>query len=78
MFFVENLLERNFKSSRGATLVGAIVAVVVGTILIALVAIPVIDQAITDANITGTPATVLRVTGTLLAIVPIVMVSQML
>jgi len=79
---VDNLLNKDVKKDygyqRGATLVGAILALVIGVVLIFGVAIPVADDVISSAGLTGTNETIAKVAITMMAIVPIVLVSQLI
>lgn len=79
---MENLLERNVMkeigSNRGAGIVNAIIAIVLGVVLIFGAAVPVATDMISSAGLTGTNATVAGVVVTLLIIVPVVLVSQLM
>jgi hypothetical protein len=77
---MENLLEKDLKNydfGSGATLVGAIVGIIVGVILVVAVAIPISNDVITSANLSGTTKTIVQIIPVMLAIIPIVAVAQM-
>jgi hypothetical protein len=57
--------------------IGSIVAVIVGIIMLVAVAIPVTDDVITSANLTGTTATVVGLIPLLLAVGGIVLVTAL-
>ena len=79
---MENLLERNVEkemgTNRGAGVVNAIIAIVLAVVLIFGAAVPITNDMVSAASLTGTNATVAGVVVTLLIIVPIVLISQLL
>lgn len=65
-----------FKSRKGFT-VGSIVAVVIGLIMILALAVPVAQDVITDANLTGTTGTVAGLVPLLLVVGVIILVASL-
>lgn len=64
------------KSKKGMS-VGGIVAVVVGIIMIVAVAVPITQDVVADANLTGTDATIAGILTTLIIVGAIVLVTRM-
>lgn len=79
---MENLLNRNVEKemgqNKGAGVVSAIVAIVLAIILIFAAAIPIAQNMVSNAGLTGTNLVLAGVVVTLLILVPIVLVSQLL
>jgi len=71
-------LGKYFGSTKGVGLVNVIVGVTIGAVLVATLAIPVINSSISNGNITGIQATLLALVGTFLVIALIVVVSKMM
>ena len=65
-----------FDSKKGFT-VGAVIAVVVGLVLILAVAFPIASNLVTDLNLTGTDALVAGTVGTLILVGAIVLVTRL-
>lgn len=76
MVLVENLLKKEGKNE-GATIVGAIMGIVLGAIVVYAVGIPVIADVVSNAGLTGPQATVANAVLVLLGVVPIVLVAQL-
>ena len=66
------------KGKRGAMTVEAIVALVVAIILLIGVAIPITQDVITDANLTGLTATIVGFIPVFIGIAGLVLVAKML
>jgi len=80
---MDNLLERpdvekGIGQNNGAGIVNVIIGIVLSVILIFGAAVPIAQQMVSAAGLTGTNATVAGVVVTLLIIVPVVLVSQIL
>jgi VIT1/CCC1 family predicted Fe2+/Mn2+ transporter len=66
----------NFEARNGFT-VGSIVAVIVGIVLIVAAAIPVTQDVIADANLSGVTATVVGLIPLFLGIAGLILVTSM-
>lgn len=65
-----------YKPSKDFT-VGSIVAVIIGIIMIVAVAIPVVQDVSTSANLTGTASTVVNLLPLLLAVGGVILVAAL-
>ena len=64
------------KSKQGFS-VGAIIAVVIGLVLILAVAFPIADNLVTNLSLTGTDALIAGTVGTLILVGAIVLVTRL-
>jgi competence protein ComGC len=64
------------KSNKGFT-VGSIVAVVLGIILLIALAVPVTQDVVTDANLSGTAATIANLLPLLLIVGGVILVASL-
>lgn len=67
---------KNYNPTKGFT-VGSIVAVIIGIIMLVAVAIPVTQDVVESANLTGTAATVVNLLPLLLAVGGVILVSAL-
>ena len=65
-----------FESKKGFT-VGSIVAVVLGIIMLIALAVPVTQDVVSDANLTGTTATIANLLPLLLVVGGVILVASL-
>ena len=65
-----------FKSKKGFT-VGSIVAVVIGLIMLIALAVPVTQDIVTSANLTGTTATIANLLPLLIIVGGVILVASL-
>jgi hypothetical protein len=70
-------VEKQYKANKGAGMVGTIIGLVVAIIVLVAVAIPVTNQVIADANLTGTTATVVGLIPLFLGLLGLLMVAAL-
>lgn len=74
---VSVILMKNMIQSKGGFTVGTIVAVVIGLIMILALAVPVAQDVIAEANLTGTTGTVAGLVPLLLVVGVIILVASL-
>ena len=67
----------NYMQSEEGFSVSSIVAVVVGIIVLIAVAVPITQDVVTDANLTGTDATIAAILPTLMLVAGILLVVSL-
>jgi protein-S-isoprenylcysteine O-methyltransferase Ste14 len=78
---MENLLKRNVQKESGynkGALVGQIIGLTIAIIVIVAVSIPVVNQVVDDANLTGTTATVVGLIPMFLGLAALVITTAIL
>lgn len=75
--YVSVILMKNMIQSKGGFTVGTIVAVVIGLIMILALAVPVAQDVIAEANLTGTTGTVAGLVPLLLVVGVIILVASL-
>jgi competence protein ComGC len=73
MNLLDKNVEKEYRENSGFTVVSGIVGLVVAIIVIVAVAIPITDQVITAANLTGTTAVVVAYIPLFLGLVALVL-----
>jgi hypothetical protein len=71
-------VDKAYTRNSGASIVAGMIALVIGIVMAVAVAIPITNEVVTDANLTGTTATIVEILPVFVALVPLVLVAGFL
>lgn len=71
-------VDKAYTRNSGASIVAGMIALVIGIVMAVAVAIPITNDVVTDANLTGTTATIVEILPVFVALVPLVLVAGFL
>ena len=71
-------VSKEYSYNRGASMIGGMIGLIIGIVMSVAVAIPITEDVVTDANLTGTTATIVNIIPIFVALVPMVLVAGFL
>lgn len=71
-------VDKAYTRNSGGSIVAGMIALVIGIVMAVAVAIPITNEVVEDANLTGTTATVVEILPVFVALIPLVLVAGFL
>jgi uncharacterized protein YacL len=68
-------ISKEYSYNRGASIIGGMVGLIIGIVMSVAVAIPVTEDVVTSANLTGTTKTIVEIIPVFVALIPMVLVA---